>query len=238
MTTSTASAKADAACLKWAGITLLGVDALDYEKLDEARAFEAAGIMGFNSEFIGSSPDDFDDLQVPISADGSIPAHPLKIAIRRKLKIVLAFYHHCCRKANGPVNISLATKVMYDTFRTSIYDPTKPIIPWTAKLPNEDDDVTMWRRTIKPNRADFKIFKDDVYWTRSKESFVTTVESQGLAHLIDPAHKPSNAELDDIQPTEVALQDHARHHACSPSESHRHLPPWHERHSRHLERNL
>ena len=66
-TTRTASqtAQMDASRLKYCGITFWGVPDQNYDDQDLPRALHAAGIIGFNSDFIGLAESDIDNLRIP-----------------------------------------------------------------------------------------------------------------------------------------------------------------------------
>ena len=131
------STKADAERLKYVAITFVGVDPTNYDDTDVAKAFKHFGILGFDSDFIGLSADDIDALTVP-GRSSTDPMTALSHSTCRKLKIITAFYHQECRRAGGTINMSGATKAMYDKFRTQSYDPNLQVVPWTVKLPGND----------------------------------------------------------------------------------------------------
>ena len=35
-----------------------------------------------------------------------------------------------------------------------------------------------WTKRVKPSKSDYKEFKDDVFWIRAKDNFMSTIESQ------------------------------------------------------------
>ena len=87
---------------------------------------------------------------------------------------------------------------MFDEYRTSLCDPTKPVIPW--KTPIADPELDKWKRNVKPNGRDFPILKDEASYPRWQEKlFTTTLEAQDLRHLITPGHTPSNPEVQAVQ---------------------------------------
>jgi hypothetical protein len=59
--------------------------------------------------------------------------------------------------------------------------------------------VSNWRKTVRPSAADYKPFKDEAYWIRYNERFVSTIQSHGLEHLIDPDYVVKDAALDQLQ---------------------------------------
>ena len=93
----------------------------------------------------------------------------------------------------------LINKARYDAFRIGEYDPHEVIKPWNLKSTKPRDNIDSCKKTIKPNKADFAHFKDDATWHRYKERITTTLDSQGLLHLIDDAYKPHDTELDNAQ---------------------------------------
>ena len=91
------------------------------------------------------------------------------------------------------------TKVMFDTYRTSEYDATEPVKPWNISPPVTNSDLTAWSKNIRPQANDYKEFKDEAYWTRTKEKYVANLEACNLQHLIDDSHIVTNPDLDRSQ---------------------------------------
>lgn len=199
--TAAQSIALDKARLQFVIVELLGVDPASYAQNETHLALDAAGITRWNDHFVGISEGDIDTLVVP--AVGPDREHPLSLAERRKLKQVLSFYHHACRNAkpNGKrINITRCNKIMFDAYRTEIYDPSASIVPWGLPIASEDStQLESWRKNIKPNTKDFIQLKDSTGWQKWKEQTKTTLESQGLAHLVDESYVVSNKLLDDTQ---------------------------------------
>jgi hypothetical protein len=55
------------------------------------------------------------------------------------------------------------------------YDPNSQVVPWTVKLPGAVDPVSNWRKTVRPSASDYKPFRDEAYWIRYNERFVSTI---------------------------------------------------------------
>ena len=190
---------ADAQRLDYLVHTFLGVPAATFRQEPIPLALAAAGIITFNGNFVGISATDIDTLTyIP---HGTIAGHvPLGMVYKRQLKMLLAFLHHKCRIAGRYVNIAIATRLEFNNYRVGTYNPDQDIVPWNAVPPNNTtDELSSWNRTVKPSRNDYKPFKDATNWTRYKESVITTLDSHGLTHLIDPVHVSTNAKLDTAQ---------------------------------------
>lgn len=194
MPTTATSTAADVARLKFVTTDYLGADALNYDNDPIVRAFRAAGIRGFNSDFIGLSMSDIDDLVDPVTGTR------LNVLARCRNFILMGFFHYLCRRKGDVINISNSNRAMYDKYRLKIYDPNKPIVPWSTSLETSNDLImSAWSKNVRPNKSDYKEFRDEVTWIRSKERFLTTVDAHGLSHLIDPNAKPKNPDLDERQ---------------------------------------
>ena len=88
MPKTTAQEKADANHMAWALLTFLSVDATSYDDADVVIALKHAGVRGFNSNFLGLSVLDIDDLHVPANLTKGTPEKALGISdsFIRKLK--------------------------------------------------------------------------------------------------------------------------------------------------------
>ena len=200
MPTATQIAANDANRLKYVALTFCGVDANNYEDQPIPRAFAAAGILGFNSEFILLSEQDIEDLREPAATDGTHGERKLSMVEYRRLKIVLAYFHDRSRIKGGIVDMSTVSKTAFTNFATGIYRPDQPIIPYGIPKPNQDDEaVNNWRKHIRPNEKAFKEFKDEFKWSKVKEDIKITLAAQNLPHLIDESYVPTNSNLDKAQ---------------------------------------
>ena len=183
--------------LLYAAQQLLQVPTTNYNGHEVARALAYNGITTWN-DFLTLSERNIETLTV----DGT---RLLSLIWRRKMIILLALHHHISRERSGQIAISAVNIDMYNAFRTSTYDPTKPIIPWMIPLPSgttldaNAQELATWKKTVKPSRSDFKTFKEEVYWSRFKQSILVTLDAQGLSHLVDPNHTVTNQELDSQQ---------------------------------------
>ncbi len=172
----------------------------DDNSFDEHPAIKALthhGILGWKEDFIALSENDLMALTIP-PPNRDEDERPLGIIWVRKLISLLAFYHSMSRNKRRPANIGNVEKATFDTYRTSLYNPTVPIIPWNVGDP-DSTEVQQWKKTVKPSKSDYKEFRDENYWTKSKELFECTLESQGLSHLVDENHEPIDEDLDKHQ---------------------------------------
>ena len=187
--------------LQYALITLIGVpeDDTGYAEHDVVRALADFGITVF-SEFIGLTEDDIQDLVVPASV--TAPEKPLMKTLRRKLVQLLSLYHYFSREIGGPLNIYSVKKAIFDEYRTGIYNPNDKILPWQIPLDTiskTEAEIMNWQKSVRPSRTDYKELRDDMHFIKWYESTFATLQSQGLEHLVDPKHVPSNPELDTKQ---------------------------------------
>ena len=168
----------------------------EYDNHDLVKALSHVGVTRW-SDFLMLSVHDIMDLSVP----GASPADEhtaLLVTMKRKLHALLAFYHEASRARRGAIDIRRAKKATFDAFRVSKFQPDASVVPFTVYRPTTTA-LEAWQKSIKPNRSEFKVFKDELYWNRAKEQFVTAITSQGLAHLIDPNYKVVDKELDKSQ---------------------------------------
>jgi hypothetical protein len=197
-TNTRSQANIDAQKLKHALCILLDADANNYNDDDMVKALIYAGVQGFNDDFICLTEADLIRLTIPGANPGDTH-QPLPIAKVRKLIILSAFYQAACRTRKGMISIISTTKIQFDEYRTGQYDPNKPILPWNTPLVNPSDELSNWKKIAKPNRGDYKEFRDETTWSRSKERITTTLHAHDLHHLIDENHVPTNIPLDKIQ---------------------------------------
>lgn len=124
---------------------------------------------------------------------------PLPVIARRKVMIAVTFFHQASCVNKGPINIMQLTKVMFDTYRTSDYDATEVVKPWNISPPETNSDLANWSKNARPQANNYKEFKDEAYWTRTKEKYVANLEACNLQHLIDDSHIVTNPDLDRSQ---------------------------------------
>ena len=177
----------------------LGIKDSDYVNYDITNTLTHAGIIHFMEHFIMLTEEDIDALIIPASTRNS-PAHPLSIINKRILRAMLSFYHTLSRDEGEPYNVTKVKKEAFHLFRITEYDPSATIVPWfVKKKQTEDPDVANWKRTVRPAKTDFKDLKDDAHWALHREHVKTTLQSQGLLHLIDENFVPLNQDLDKLQ---------------------------------------
>jgi hypothetical protein len=178
-------------------------EAAEYNKHEIVCALNHEGIMHFRRDFLSMSESDIQELKAPDANDDTLPLQPISLFNKRCLIILLAFYHRCCAEVSREVKIKPIPRTGFDEFRTREYDPNSPICPWKAVMANSgttpESELSVWKKSVCPNKADYKEFRDESFWVRSKEQFTTTLESHSLAHLIDKAHVVTDADLDQAQ---------------------------------------
>ena len=184
--------------LKYVLVTFLGVDDSTYVDNPITKALFRDGINGYD-DLLAASEKDIEGLMVPGASDTDPPS-PLSSAYKRKLHCAIAFHHHASRVAKGAINVMTSTKAQYDIFRTSLYDSSKSVVPWNVGLSaSTNADLILWKKTVRPSKSDFKEFRDERNWSRSKEHILTTLESMGLQHLVDSTFVITDPDLDDAQ---------------------------------------
>ena len=201
------SNRTDARKLKHASVELMLIPETEWDNSTHVikKAFDHNDIEGF-SDFLNLQDSDFTNLSYPdddYETTGIV--HPLPLAWAKKCITVAKFYHHASAEKKGPVNMLTMAVTTYNLFRISVMDPTTPIIPWQVLLKKDSaakelqDEMTTWKKNVKPNKTDFPEFKDDAHWPRFEKNFKETAEAQNLEHLLDPTFTITNAELDAMQ---------------------------------------
>ena len=181
-----APAERDRDRLQYAMQELCGIDqGVDWHLANVQVVLAYNGVHGFMSDFLSLAAEDIMELDTP----------PGGVAInrtdRRKMVIMLAYYHWASAQIGKRVSIIRMTRASYDTHRINIYSSTKPIIPWD-QVDKTDKELENWKKSVKISYSDYTPFKDESQWTQAKEKFEGTVESHALEHLLDDTHVPSN----------------------------------------------
>ena len=173
------------------------------------RALADEGVTGLD-DLLMLSEEDIDQLKdpgVPATAGvAEIPAAPLSLRDRRMIKCVIAYYHDSCKAVKRQIRLVMHDRNMFDDFRVDSYDPHSKIVPWRVQLakatngtdPNADALVN-WQKSVKPNKSDYKEFRDEHFWNKAKENFEDTLEAHGLSHLIDETFTVVNKDLHESQ---------------------------------------
>jgi len=172
----------------------------EYNAHEIVLALTAQGITRFNQDFLSLSEADIRDLTY---IEGGTLTN-ISLINKRRLTILLAFYHYTCSLAKGQVKLENLPRTEFDKFRTNEYDPNTPIRPWKILLAKPTDtsgetELSAWKKSVRPNKTDYKEFRDESLWTRAKEQFTTTLESHNLSHLIDENYTVTDVNLDQAQ---------------------------------------
>jgi hypothetical protein len=159
------------------------------------------GIREFNGGFVLMTTDAVNQLYVP-TPDG----RQILLPFHHKMMVtaLLQFYHMKSRAISKPADLMSVTKTDFDCFRTTMFDPSQPIVPWHRPRPDshlsaKEHAHANWNKTIKPTKSNYVVFKEEVYWFRFKEDFSTTARSHGLFHTLDINHIPIYIKLDKEQ---------------------------------------
>ena len=151
------------------------------------------GIEMFDEQFVFLTADNINSLDI---ADPNTGARvPLDMGSKMLLRSILSFYHHASHIKQGGINILDCTEMEFREFRATVYDQSKPLVPW-ASMSNKDDALVNWNKSIKPNSRDYKLFRDANGWLDYKEGFKITTESQYVGHLIGKNYKVTNPEME------------------------------------------
>ena len=124
--------------------------------------------------------------------------YDLHSRVKLKIRAILAFYHSISKINGGAVNMCLQTQRMFRTFQATIYDPTKPIIPWSSST-SRSEGVNNWNKLVKPSGKDFKPFREALNWYLYKEDFLIALRSMNLSHLVDENFVVIDTDLDEAQ---------------------------------------
>ena len=156
----------DIAKMKCVHTELIGVPLANCDANLMKTAFDDQGIIGFSEDFLSLSPDDIMTLPDLTATD------------KCKLMCAMSYYHSGSRNMKAPSDVTSVAKQMFDDYRSSLCDPTKPVIPW--KTPIADPELDKWKRSVKPNGRDFPILKDEVSYLAGRRSFLP--QSKPKAH--------------------------------------------------------
>ena len=184
-------AHSDENCLIYAIVVLIGIPQGTYQNSPIWWALDAHGCDTFHDGLLMMSVNDLMDLSYPEN-HGDDPSQWVNLPTPQKhlVHALKAFYHDSSWKLGQGINIRHATKPQFDSFCSSIFDPSKSIVPWTLPLPTAWVDSTVlelneWTKRVKPSKNNFKEFKDEATWTKSHQQFLDTLESQGLGDVVD-----------------------------------------------------
>ena len=129
----------------------------------------------------------------------------LRLNVQQRLYAVQAYYHHisylCWKtKGAGPASILSLRRDQFDEWMISAWEPHAPIVPWRKQADNyatgtSNTQLTNWRKSIRPDIKDYKLFKHASAWVTFAEDFQHTVAAHELSHIIDPTYVPGNPEL-------------------------------------------
>jgi hypothetical protein len=192
----------DQARLCIALIKFLGLPPIDIRTNPVVLALNRIGVYAFNLHFTTLSKNDFETL---VQEDPANPGNmiPLQTHTIRLLQVLLAIYHYVSRLQNRSIDILDITENQFDTFRVRHYDHEDPIVPWGNPLPakmlsKEQLLLENWKKNTRPTRSDYKEFKDESFWHKWKEHFLTTVDAHNLTGTIDSSRRvaPEEKELD------------------------------------------
>ena len=127
------------------------------------------------------------------------PAGALEGRWTRRTRALIAYYHHQSCINNQSIEIQTVHPGHFGSFRVNTYIPDDPTTPWNRETNYSASSLTTWGKDIKPNKSDYKDFKDEAIWSKHKQHFLNTLESQNLLHLAEFDYKVSDPILDQQQ---------------------------------------
>ena len=195
---------------------LLGISHADVINHPIRLALCKEGFYGFNSDFIYLTDSAIECLtyELPLR-DGTPRVMVYDLHSRDKLKVraILAFYHAASKINGGAINMATETLRTFRAFQANVYDPTKPIVPWSSATARSQG-IAEWSRNVKPNERAFKPYRDNVNWYSYKEEWDVALKSQNLQHLTDGTFVVVDKDLDDAQRQFLykVMRDNFLHH--------------------------
>ena len=182
---------------KWCGVPKSGPGRTTNSYL---LCLNGNGVLKFD-DFLILSEKDLSDLRGVNPSTGD-PTQ-LKSHEIRRLQAIQAFFHAGSRALNQPIKIANVAVTDFDKFRVSEFVPSAQIIPWklsgTSGKTVEEVRLEEWDRRIKPNKTEFKELRDEKFYTKWAQDFITVLKSQGLGHTINDKFTPTHIELDERQ---------------------------------------
>jgi len=165
-------------------------------------AFEALGVTGFLEHLVPLGKYAVDALSAMTDVHGFPLFTPVEVYL---VEQSIQFYHHLCRTNGTAIDIKNIQVHTFQEFRTSVFDPTTPILPWgrvtSSPVTSNDSEVKEWKKNVKPSKSDYKEFKDGTFWPITREDYLQVMSAHNLDHMIDPDVRlnPPNKELYDLQ---------------------------------------
>ena len=163
---------------RWVGIPSPAFRSAMAPGYDPHPIVEALNLQGINSWtlFISMRESDIGDLRFnanlfnpiayptvrrALAADPVLL--PLTIPHKSIIRAMIAFYHYISRLRKYSVEPHKVAKDKFDMYRTSIWDPNVPAIPWhlpDKNITTEHKDLLEWQRVAKPNFSDYPVLKE------------------------------------------------------------------------------
>ena len=168
------------------------------------------GVAQFNVDFVDLTAADIDGLQHEKGGD----LVPLELNFKMMLRAFLVFCHHESHKKRESIDVlDTALPAQFKIFRNSEHDPAKEIEPWGLAI-SHNKGLLDWNKLVKPSARDFKPFREANNWVDHKDAFLIALESQNLAHLVDPSCVVTDADLHKAQQSFSCkvLRDNMLHH--------------------------
>ena len=183
-------------------VNILGYSPREWENTQLWNALQIAGLADdFRTTISSLTSNEILSLQYwNTRANAMMPVAMVQL---KRLHIAVSFYHFMSVTHGGAINMLTMTRALYDSYRVNEYIPSDDIVPWHLQLKKKSESsaksLDKWSSRIKANKSDFREFKDEAYWNKDKESFLSTIASLGLKHTIDMGHMPTDLELDESQ---------------------------------------
>ena len=127
-----------------------------------------------------------------------------KLILLRRYLIYLRDTHELDFEDSISINEGLVviTAAEYDKFRISKHseDNASPPVPPApsphvpSASPWRKDSATAFKQTVKKDKTQYPLFKDERFWDSWNRSFIITATSHDLENVLNKKYKPSNLE--------------------------------------------
>ena len=150
-------------------------------------------------DFLLLSAKDFESLIVPGDPVAGTDDYPLSLFHRRYLVALSAYVHDESRKLNRLAMPDELSAADFNDYRVGRLRHSNPIVPYGIPVQTPGDtEVAAWRKTLKLDRKDFPVFKEDMQFMKLKDRYESRFRATGMEDMIRPPDfVPDNKELDE-----------------------------------------
>ena len=128
-----------------------------YDDHDIVRALLYAGVNCFWNGFVMLTERDIENLVVPPTSPRGDPRE-LTTFNRRMLICFSAYYHDVARTYGRRINVHRLDMKAFGEYRISKVRPN-PIVPFGIPLASSPTAMTVWEKSIRQSKSDFKEFR-------------------------------------------------------------------------------